>query len=155
MGANKATIIFGIVVLIFLVMFIIFFFMTNWTPAKHSVKLSEFSLYENFILVKEVFHTGTGWTQVGDESGYFESDKIKEINLDGEKLPFSKMGRCANTFLCIVEYGGKVEHVAHEEPIDSYKIIEWYPVYPVIRDGFWPSWMLPSDFMTKNDMKSY
>lgn len=56
-----------------------------------------------------------------------------------------------NTFLCIVEYKGKVKDNAFEDEIDSYYIVEWYPVYPILRDTLLPSWMYPKAFMTRRE----
>jgi len=137
-----------------LAMLALLFLKTYWMPAKYSVKEEQFPSYKNFILVRETWHTGTKWEVIGNENGYYKPDDIKNIHLTGEKLPSAKMGYSVNTFLCIAEYEGTVAHVAFSKPIESYKIMEWHPVYPVVRDSLWPPWMLPSGFMTKKEVKS-
>ncbi len=47
----------------------------------------------------------------------------------------------------------QVEHDAFEDQIESYYIVEWYPVYPILRDTILPNWMYPKDFMTKREVK--
>lgn len=47
------------------------FIKVNWVPGKYTVKESDFSQYEPYILVQEVHYTGTGWVQTGDENGRF------------------------------------------------------------------------------------
>jgi len=131
------------------------FYRTYWVPAVYSVHEEDFASHGSYLLLQEVFYTGTGWVVIGDETGRFEPGSIKDVVLTGEKLPFSNMGQRVNTFLCIVEHESTVNHVAFNQPIDSYRIIEWYPVFPVVRDSLWPDWMLPSEFMTARDVKFY
>lgn len=126
-----------------------------WIPEKYSVTAEEFSLYNNYILVKEAYHTGTGWEIVGDENGYYDSKEIKDIIIEGEKLPISKMGHNINTFMCVVEYSGLKKHVAFDEQIESYVVTEWHPVYPVVRNSVLPQWLLPKSFMNRNDLIIY
>ena len=128
---------------------------TYWTPAVHSVKEEDFSSYSSYILVRETFHTGTKWEIIGDEAGRYEIEAIRDVVLAGDQLPYCKIGQYVNTFLCVVQYEGTVDHVAFEIPVDSYKITEWHPVYPVVRNGLWPDWMLPSEFMNEGDLESY
>jgi len=152
----KATAIVILVLISALVLvMMVLFLVTHWIPSRYSISDEQFSEFGDYILVKEVFYTGTGWTQVGDNNGYYQINEIKEIALTGKKLPFSNMGRRVNTFLCIVEYEGEIDHAAFTEPIDSYSVIEWHPVYPVVRDSIWPDWMLPSRFMTEKETKYY
>lgn len=134
---------------------IIMFIKVNWVPGKYAVKESEFSQYEPYILVQEVHYTGTGWVQAGNENGRFLPDEYVDINLtNGNRLPQMEMYRegYANTFLCKVEYEGKIKHNAFEEEIDSYYIVEWYPVYPVLRDTMLPGWLCPKGFMTEKEV---
>ena len=131
------------------------FLARHWIPAKYSVKNNEFDRYKNYILVKETYHTGTKWEKIGDEKGFCEIANINDIKLTGKRLPRSKVGHNINIFLCIVEYRGRVKHAAFEEFVDSYEVKEWYPVYPVVRNAMWPSWLLPSDFMNKEDTIEY
>ena len=128
------------------------FWYRYWIPEKYSVKIEELDKDRNYILVKEAYHTGTGWEIIGDKNGYYKGKERKDIILSGEKLPYSDVGPNINVFACLVEYNGQEEHVALEEPMDSYNIIEWYPVYPVVRNSIWPSWVLPKTFMNRQDI---
>ena len=119
-------------------------------------KTTLISSFENFILVREVYYSVPGWTIIGDETGIFTSDDYNDyVELTGEEPPLSKMGWNVNTFLCVVEYEGTVEHPLLGEMIDSYRVMEWHPVYPVVRNSLWPNWMLPSRFMTKRELMLY
>lgn len=125
------------------------------TPGKYAVKESDFNKYKPFILVQEVHYTGTGWAQTGDENGFFQPEEYADIDLvNGNVLPQMDLydEACANTFLCKVEYQGKTAHAAFEEEIDFYNIVEWYPVYPVLRDTILPGWLYSKEFMTKKEI---
>ena len=131
------------------------FIKVNWVPGKYAVKESDFNQYEPYILVQEVHYTGTGWVQTGDEKGYFLPNEYIDIDLiNGNVLPQMEMYNedYVNTFLCKVEYVGKIKHDAFEEEIDSYNIVEWYPVYPVLRDTMLPGWLCPKEFMTEKEV---
>lgn len=137
-------------------MAIVLFTVVNWVPKKYAIKEKDFKNYKPFILVKEVHYTGTGWVQVGNESGYFLPEGYIDISLvNGTILPQMEMYNedYANTFLCKVEYKGKVRYDAFENQIESYYITEWYPVYPILRDTILPDWMFPKNFMTKQEVK--
>ena len=145
-----------IIILILVTLAIVSFITVNWIPGKYAIKENDFKNYEPYILVQEVHYTGTGWVQVGDENDSFSPEEYIDINIaNGNILP--QMGMYnedyVNTFLCKVEYEGKVEHEAFEEKIDSCYIVEWYPVYPVLRDIMLPAWMYPERFMTKQEVK--
>ena len=132
------------------------FIIVNRIPGKYAVKEGDFKNYEPYILVREVHYTGTGWVQVGNENGYFLPEEYLDVNLtNGTTLPQMEMYNkdYANTFLCKVEYRGKMKHDAFENEIESYYIVEWYPVYPVLRDTLLPDWIYPKDFMTKQEVK--
>lgn len=133
------------------------FIKSYWTPAKYAIREQDFYKYKPYIIVQEVHYTGTGWVQVGDESGYFDSnDYIDIVLLNGNDiLPLINIynDEYVNKFLCKVEYIGKVQHVAFEDTVDSFRIVEWYPVYPVLRDTILPAWMFPKDFMTEGEVK--
>lgn len=126
-----------------------------WIPVKFAVKEEQFKKYENIILVKEVHYTGTGWTQIGDETGYFIDKEIKDIHIIGNLPPTAKMMQNVNIFLCEVEYQGKLEFRPTGEVVDTYLITEWYPVYPVVRDSLVPKLFLPKHFMSKRDIPAY
>ena len=145
----------GVIILVLIMLVIGLFIKINWTPAKYAIKEDEFNSYKPYILVQEVHYTGTGWVQVGNENGYFLLEEYIDINLsNGVILPKMEVYNkdYVNKFLCKVEYKGKMKHVAFEKDIDSYYVIEWYPVYPVLRDTILPSWIYPKDFMTKQEV---
>lgn len=144
-----------LIVFILILSFGLIFLYRYWRPVKFSIKETDFQSYNKFILVKETYHTGTKWEIIGDENGFYSLDEVKDIDLSGERLPYSEVGHRINTFLCIGDYQGLLNHEAFEKKIESYKITEWYPVYPVVRNSIWPDWMLPSNFMNKKDMKYY
>lgn len=133
------------------------FFLIFWgNPVKYALKEAEFNNYSDYILVKEVHYTGTGWIIAGDENGYFSDSSIVDIVLEGEKLPEANTpAERYNTFLCIVEYRGKIEHIAYEEKLDCYMIKNWYPVYPVVRNRLFPQKFYPQRYMTDKDIKGY
>lgn len=142
--------------LIFLLLIISVASFIFWNrPIRYAIKEDEFNQYSNYILVQEVNYTGTGWTIVGDETGYFSDGQVKDIVLSGKKLPEAKLPDHFNTFLCIIEYQGLVDHGAVEGQVDSYEIIEWYPVYPIVRNGILPSNFYPQNYMRKCDMEKY
>ncbi len=131
------------------------FIKANWIPEKYAVKLGECKEYEPYILVQEAHYTGTGWVQVGDENGYFSTEAYVDVDLtNGDILPLMEMydKDFANIFLCKVEYRGTVKHDAFDYEIASYDILEWHPVYPVLRDTILPDWMYPKGFMTKREI---
>ncbi len=143
------------VIAAFFTVVIVLFMIVNWIPEKFAIKGDDFKNYEPYILVQEVHYTGTGWAQVGNEEGYFLPDAYVDINLiNGTILPQMYMYNedYANTFLCKIEYKGKMKHHAFENEIDSYYIVEWYPIYPVLRDTILPNWMYPKGFMTKQEI---
>lgn len=145
-------------IFIFIVLLVIIgvFIRLNWIPGKYAIKEEEYNAYSPYILVQEVHYTGTGWTQVGDENGYFSSGDYIDVELvNGNVLPQMEMYNSdyANVFLCKVEYKGEVWHGAFDKEIASYYINEWYPLYPVRRDTILPSWLYPSTFMTDIEVK--
>lgn len=149
----------GIIIFVFILILACGFFLkVNWIPAKYALEENEFMNYKPYILIQEVHYTGTGWAQVGDENGYYLSDSYIDVNLsNGNILPQMEMYNAdyVNTFLCKVEYEGKIEHKAFEKKVDSYHVVEWYPVYPVLRDTILPGWLYPKKFMTKHECDTY
>lgn len=146
-----------IIVLALIILVVVLFIIINWIPGKYAIKENNFKNYESYILVQEIHYTGTGWVQVGNENGYFLPEEYADINLiNGNILP--QMGMYnedyVNTFLCIVEHKGKIKHAAFEDEIESYYIVEWYPVYPILRDTILPNWMYPKAFMTRQEVKT-
>lgn len=125
-------------------------------PVKYAVRVEEFDDYSQFLLVREVHYTGTGWAVVGDSNGYFSDSRMEDVVLTGEELPEAiAPAQYYNTFLCIVNDTGLVEHFAFEEMIGSYEIVDWYPVYPVVRNRLLPPGFFPQRYMTRHDMESY
>ena len=132
--------------------------LTSWIhPVKYAVQEEDFSDYSEYILVREVHYTGTGWSMVGDTGGWFPSEEVVDVILEGEKLPEARTpAERYNTFLCIVEYQGKKKHVVFEEELDCYVIRDWYPVYPVVRnERLLPQFCYPRGYMTEKDIKGY
>ena len=86
---------------------------------------------------------------------YFEEEKITDIHILDNPLPGSKMMQYVNTFLCVAEYEGKCEVEGLYQKFDTYTILEWYPVYPVVRDSLIPVIFLPKSFMTRKDIPFY
>lgn len=125
-------------------------------PVKYAVREEAFDHYEHFLLIREVHYTGTGWVIVGDENGYFQESQVTDVVLEGEKLPEANTpADYYNTFLCIVKDMGYVEHEAFEEKLACYEIVDWYPVYPVVRNRLLPPKFYPQGYMTKQDLKVY
>lgn len=142
------------IVFVFLVLWVI----PHWIPGKFAVKEQDFADHAPYIIVQESYYIGTGWEQVGDESGYYPSEDYFDIDIvNYDVLPIMGMYHddYVNKFICKVEYKGKVEHWAFEDEIDSYYIVEWYPVYPVSRDTLLPNWLYPKNFMSIRELKSY
>lgn len=130
------------------------FIKANWIPGKYAVKEGDFDRYKPYILVQEVHYTGSGWVQTGDESGFFSQEEYADIDLvNGSVLPQMDIydEEYANIYLCEIEYKGKTKHAVFEDEIDSYYIVDWHPVYPVLRDTILPEWLYPKGFMTKKE----
>lgn len=151
---GKTKIIIGV---IFVLVAIIIILMSWIHPVKYAIQEEDFSNYSEYILVREVHYTGTGWSMVGDTGGYFPSEEVVDIILEGEKLPEAYTPtESYNTFLCIAEYQGKKKYVALKEEFDCYLIKDWYPVYPVVRNGrLLPQFCYPRRYMTEKDIKEY
>lgn len=150
----KTKIILGV---IFVLVAIIIILMSWLHPVKYAIQEENFSDYSEYILVREVHYTGTGWSMVGDTEGYFPSEEVVEVILEGEKLPEAYAPtEKYNTFLCIAEYQGKKKLEWFEEEFDCYVIKNWYPVYPVVRNGrLLPHFCYPRGYMTEKDIEEY
>lgn len=150
--------------IIFLVFFMLIsiklvrFIVINRTPVKYAINLEDIQNYPNSIIVKETWHTGTGWEKIGDKNGlYTDSKKIFDVKLEGN-LPFGAKigGENINIFLCIVEPIGKFRIQGTTSPIylyDKFKVVDWYPIYPVKRETLLPSWFYPSKYLSKADFE--
>lgn len=125
-------------------------------PVKYAVREEAFDHYEQFLLVREVHYTGTGWVIVGDENGYFQENQIADVVLEGERLPGAHTpADYYNTFLCVVKDMGSVEHEAFGGKLACYEVVDWYPVYPVVRNRLLPPGLYPQGYMTERDLESY
>lgn len=126
----------------------------NWIPVKNAIKIEDISQYPDCIIVKEAWHTGTGWELIGNENGYLISDDIKDVYLTGISPPTASIGgEYVNSYLCEVNYLGQDYYpgVGETELYDKYEVVEWFPIYPVKRDTLLPSWLYPQDYLSKGD----
>ena len=122
------------------------------SPIKYAIKIEDIESYENFILVKQTWHTGTGWQKVGADFGFLNDIEYYDVNLIGTVPPLIGTGVYANTFLCIVEYLGNEYETNFDGDYEKYFVLDWYPLYPVKRDTILPSWLFPKGYMTKRDI---
>lgn len=131
--------------------------LSSWIhPVKHAIEEKDFHDYSEYILVREVHYTGTGWSMIGDTGGYFPDEAVADVILEGEELPAAHTPtERYNTFLCMAEYKGKKGHMAFEKKLDCYEIKDWYPVYPVVRNRLLPQFCYPRGYMTEKDMNGY
>ena len=58
-----------------------------------------------------------------------------------------------NKFLCKVEYRGKVENDMLVQEVNSYEVVEWYPIYPVKRDLLFFHWLSPKGYLSKYEIE--
>ena len=111
------------------------------SASKWAIREGDFSNYPNCIIIKESFHTGTGWEIIGDSNGFYThegEDGIRGI-IVLTKMPVGVVGHPLNSFLCIVEYKGETFIDNPGSNYDTYEIKDWYPVYPVRRTNVWVS----------------
>ena len=140
----------------FLIGIAILCYMNWYQPVKYAVRKNDIAKHPNSILVMETWHTGTGWKKVGDQFSIFEVTERYDIYLYNNTPPLAAIGgNRVNTLLCLVEYTGKdyIEDFSGE--YEKYNVIEWYPVYPVLRNTILPSWLYPKGYMTKTDLVNY
>lgn len=128
-------------------------------PIKNTVKIEEINQFQNCILVQETWHTGTGWEQVGDESGFLQSNQYKDVHLIGD-IPFQKfyaeLNRDVNnTFVCSVKYTGNYTIPNTSETYEQYEVLEWYPLYPVKRNTILPDFFYPNDYLSLSDLRKW
>ncbi len=125
-------------------------------PVKYAIEEKEFENYAEYILVREVHYTGTGWSMIGDTDGYFSDSEIVDVILEGEELPEANTpAEHYNVFLCNVEYKGEKEHEAFADKVGCYVVKDWYPVYPIVRNRLLPQVFYPGRYMTERDIKGY
>lgn len=144
----------GLIALVLLIIYAIISIIVvvpYWKPMKYAVHIENVSDYKGSIIIKAAFHTGTGWEIIGDENGYFTTEMISDVALTGVKLPSFGTGEYRlNEFLCIVEKTGTI--VLDGEVFEQYKVIDWYPIYPVRRETILiPSWFFPKDIWSEKD----
>ena len=131
-------------------------YVNRWQPSKYAVRTEKIQEYPNSILVKEAWHTGTGWEKVGNQDGFYEDDKKYDVYLVGNTPPKAGIGGDhVNTFLCLVEYQG-VEYVdKYSGEHEKYIVHDWYPIYPVRRYTILPDWLYPKGYMTESELEYY
>ena len=146
-----------IIIFLFLILCVVIAVYINiaWIPVKYAVREEDFVKYGKFILLKGNYDTGTGWSKVGDETRFYNTDKVYEVWIEGKVKPpkiSTSFAGYQKVYLC------KVEEVPELKDIKGimcqvYKIIEWYSVYPVIRDPtVLPRWIYPTEFINIYDM---
>ena len=145
------------VISLFLFLFVILgvYIIIAWIPVKYAIREENFIKYGKFVLLQGNYNTGTGWSKVGDETGFYSEDKIHDIWIEGEVEPpaiSTSFGGPQKVYLC------KVEELPELKDIkgimcQAYKIIEWYPVYPVVREPIiLPDFIYPVGFINIYDM---
>jgi len=142
-------------ILVGIVVMLVLFIIKTRTPVKYAVRLEDIHEYPNSILVREAFHTGTGWEKIGNEHGVYENEQGRvDVILQGNLPPFSDVG-AVNTYLCEVKDLGPdiFPPLGDEELFAKYEVLEWYPIYPVKRDTLLPSWFYPKDYLSVSDKK--
>ena len=135
------------------------FIIDSRTPVKYAVRIEEIQEYSGAILVRQTWHTGTGWEIVGDTNGFYENrGNVLDVKLEGDLPPtVGAGGEHVNVFLCKVELTGKYQIPGTISPnhiYDVFEVFEWYPIYPVKREEvFLPAWVYPDNYYSKYDMK--
>jgi len=133
----------------------ILFIVSTRTPIKYAIRIEDVSKYSEVILIREVWHTGTGWEQVGDNSGYFDIALIEDVHLTGNIPPTTAIGGDhVNIFLCQIRLSGLFLISESDKQYKDYEVVEWYPIYPVTRYKVLP-WLYPKSYMIKSDLKYY
>lgn len=141
------------VMVLSLLFFLSLFKIAEWSQrGKIAIKESDFDQYDQYILVKETYHTGTGWEVIGDNNGYY--NKYRDIIVLGN-LPEASHPTAVNIFLC------KVDFIEPRTFIDGNKyeaiqIQDWFPVYPVVRNRcFFPKCLYSKKFLRKDEYVNY
>lgn len=120
------------------------------TPVKYAIRLEDIWQHPNCIIVKEAFHTGTGWEQIGNDSGLFVDTQKEDVYLTGKLPPNDALGEYYNTFVCEVQHTGQYTQLS-PDVFEQYEIVEWYPLYPVKRNSLLPSWFYPKAYLSESD----
>ena len=148
-----------IILWVLVTLIIIIYLIPAWIPIKYAKTEGDFYKYENAILIKETFYaTGASWEIVGDSNGFYDKEHVHDIWLEIDDNPIREMplSEYGNTYLCIVEKidGGKYWEVGGEY-FEAYKLIDWYPIYPIKRETvILPEWLYPAKFLSKYDFGS-
>ena len=144
-----------IILLLIVVLIIIVYLIPAWIPVKYAVKEYNFNEYKNYILVKENSYTGAPWLKLGDDKGFYNKNNIYEVWLEGEKIPIiTSPTESDNIYLCEVdEKVGEV--IIYNMSYEKFKVINWYPVYPIKRETvILPGWLYPAGFLNKYDFEA-
>ena len=138
-----------------LTIIIIIYLIPAWIPVKYAVKEDSFDEYKDYILVKENIYTGAPWVKVGDDNGFYDKNNISEVWLENADIPIiTSPTESNNIYLCEVEK--KVgEVVIYDTHYEEFKVIDWYPIYPIKRETvLLPEWLYPKGFLSKYDFEA-
>ena len=144
-----------IILLSVLIVIIIIYLIPAWIPVKYAVKEDSFDEYKDYILVKENIYTGAPWVKVGDDNGFYDKNNIYEVWLEEEDIQIiTPPAESDNIYLCKVEK--KVgEVVIYDTHYEEFKVIDWYPIYPIKRETvILPKWLYPAGFLSRYDFKA-
>ena len=97
-----------IIIFLFLILCLVIavYITIAWIPVKYAVREEDFVKYGKFILLKGNYDTGTGWSKVGDESGFYNTDKVYEVWIEGKVKPpkiSTSFAGYQKVYLCKVE----------------------------------------------------
>lgn len=138
---------------------IIIFIYTIVTPYKYAIKLSEIANYKDSILIKQTWHTGTGWEIVGNNKGLY-NDKmcIEDIKITGNIPPLNGLDtERSNIFLCEIVSNGEFQIPGTNSDVHLYKeyvVVNWYPIYPIERNCFLENLLYSKKFFSIHDFNS-
>lgn len=142
------------IVLIVLFICLAVYMMPYWKPEKYAVSIDNISNYKDCMIVRETWHTGTGWEQIGDENGYLPLSTVEDVYLIGNiPLRNPTAGDHVNTYLCIVERSGTHYIEGSNQAYQQFTVTEWYPIYPVKRNTILPSFLYPKNYLSKGDIQ--
>ena len=157
----RKMLILAIITILTLALIITKIILPSRTPVKHAIHMEDIHNYANSIIVRQTWHTGTGWEKVGDEHGLYDSYRmIYDVKLDGNIPHIIGMGGDhVNVYLCIVirtgtySFSGVDVLTSENDPVfERYEVIDWYPIYPVKRDTILPAWFFSNDYLSKYDL---
>ena len=153
-GIKMMGLVFCITLCIILLMKIILY-NTCWKIGRRAIQQEDFDKYKNYIIVKGLHYTSTGWAIIGDNTGYFESKDDIQIILKGEVPPYISDGKQTNSFLCNVIKEEKTENPTTGELVDVFNVVDWKPIYPVVHDKFliFSSWPGSKNYLTEREMR--